>query len=61
MRRDARHDLGVWAQCLLAMFGNESQDTDPEFVRAFTGATLLAEAMHDVRQIKRLLTPKKKD
>lgn len=41
------------------MFGNESQETDAEFVRAFAGAVLLAEAMHDVRQIKRLLTPKK--
>ena len=44
---------------MLSMFGNESQETDAEFVRALTGATLLAEAMHDVRQIKRLLTPKK--
>jgi len=42
------------------MFGNESQETDAEFIRAFVGAALLAEAMHDVRQIKRLLTPKKK-
>jgi hypothetical protein len=48
----------VWAECLLAMFGNESQGTDAEVVRALTGASMLAEAMHDVRQIKRLLTPK---
>jgi hypothetical protein len=41
------------------MLGNESQETDAEFVRAFVGATLFAEAMHDVRQIKRLLTPPK--
>ena len=42
------------------MLGNESQETDAEYVRAYTGAVLLAEAMHDVRQIKRLLTPKDK-
>jgi hypothetical protein len=41
------------------MVGNEAQETDAEFVRAYTGAMLFAEAMHDVRQIKRLLTPKK--
>jgi len=41
------------------MLGNESQESDAEFARAFAGATLLAETMHDVRQIKRLLTPKK--
>ena len=60
LRREARHDLGKWAECLLAMLGNESQETDAEFIRAFVGAALLAETMHDVRQIKRLLTPKKK-
>lgn len=49
----------MWAECLLAMLGNESQGTDAEAVRALTGASLLAETMHDVRQIKRLLTPKK--
>ena len=43
---------------MLAMFGNESQETDAELVRAFTGALLLAEAMHEVRQIKRSLTKK---
>lgn len=42
------------------MLGNESQETDAEYVRAYTGALLFAEAMHDVRQIKRLLTPKDK-
>jgi len=40
------------------MLGNESQETDAEYVRAFTGATLLAEGINDLRQIKRLLSPK---
>ncbi len=44
---------------MLAALGNGSQDSEAEYVRAFTGAVLFAEAMHDVRQIKRLLTPKK--
>ena len=60
LRREARHDLGKWAECLLATLGNESQRTDSEFIRAFVGAALVAEMMHDVRQIKRLLTPKDK-
>lgn len=41
------------------MLGNENQETDAEYVRAYTGAVLFAEAMHDVRQIKRLLTAPK--
>lgn len=45
---------------MLAMIGNETQSTDAEAVRAWTGAVLFAEMMHDVRQIKRLLTPKDK-
>jgi len=41
------------------MLGNESQRTDAEFIRAFVGATLLAEAMHDLKQIRRALTKKR--
>lgn len=52
--------MGKWAECLLAYVGNETQETDAEHIRAFTGAMLIADMMHDVRQIKRLLTPKKK-
>ncbi len=59
LRRKARRDLGLWASCLLSMLGREDFETDAEYVRAYTGAVLLAEALHDVRQIKRLLTPKK--
>jgi len=44
------------------MFGDESQakiTDDADAARAFTGALFLAELTHDVRQIKRLLTPAK--
>jgi hypothetical protein len=44
----------------LAALGNEAQRTEAETIRAYAGAVLIAETMHDVRQIKRLLTPKKK-
>jgi len=60
LRREAKADVGKWAECLLAYVGNETQETDAEHIRAFTGAMLIADMMHDVRQIKRLLTPKKK-
>lgn len=38
--------------------GNESQDTDAEYARAFTGAMYIAETMHDVKNILRALTKK---
>ncbi len=46
------------AACLLAALKNETHETDPEHVRSYAGAMLLAELVHDVRQIRRLLTPK---
>jgi len=40
------------------MRGTEPE-TDAELIRAHVGAVLMAECMHNVRQIKRLLTPPK--
>lgn len=42
----------------MAAMGTEDQETDAEYIRAFVGATYIAEATHDVRQIRRLLTLK---
>jgi len=44
---------------LLAALGNEDQETDAELIRAQVGAMMLAEVIHDVKQIKRLLSPAK--
>ena len=41
---------------MLAALGNESQATDAEHIRAMVGAVMMAELIHDVRQIKRLLS-----
>jgi len=41
--------------------GNEEHATDAELVRAVAGASLLAEALHEVRQIRRLLSAPTKD
>lgn len=49
----------MYAELLLAMLGNESQATDAERARALAGASLFAEALHDLRQIRRLLSPAK--
>jgi len=38
------------------MLGFEEHDDDEQYSRAFAGAMLLAETLHDVRQIKRLLS-----
>lgn len=56
LRRIARAEYGASAACLLAALGNESQETDAEHVRAMVGAVMMAELIHDVRQIKRLLS-----
>ncbi len=59
LRREARENIGVRAECLLSMLGSASQATDDETARAYTGAMFFAEMIHDIRQIKRLLTPAK--
>lgn len=52
LRREARDDAGIAAACLLAALGNEWQETDPEFIRAYTGALLLAEGLQDLRLMR---------
>lgn len=44
---------------LLEAFSPVKED-DPEYARAFYGALLLAEAAHELRLIRELLTPKGK-
>jgi hypothetical protein len=38
--------------------GREEIESDPERARAYVGATILADAIHELRLIRRLLTPK---
>ena len=46
------------AACLLAALDNDEQETDSERVRAFAGATFLAEGLLDLRAIREALTKK---
>ena len=59
LRREARGDLGKQAECILAALGNEAQQTDAEFIRAATGAMLIADLMQHVKLIKNSLTKSK--
>ena len=58
LRRQARDDPGIAAACLLAALGNESQETDPEFIRAMVGALILDEAIRDIRVLRKVWTEK---
>jgi hypothetical protein len=60
LRREAREDLSVAAACLLAALGQEGDDTqtEPAFIRSYTGALLLAEGLVELRNIRKLLTHK---
>jgi hypothetical protein len=40
---------------------DEEKETEGEEIRTATGAMLLAEAIHELKNIRRLLTPKKSD
>lgn len=58
LRREAHGDLGVAAACLLAAFGAEDFESDAAEARAYVGAILVAEAVHELKNVRRLLTPK---
>lgn len=58
LRGETRADLGKAAACILAALGNDTHETEPEHIRAMTGAVLMAEGLHTLKQIQRLLTPK---
>lgn len=45
------------AQCLLAAMGHVP-DSDEDEAKAMVGAIVLAEGLHELRLIRRLLTPK---
>jgi hypothetical protein len=49
------------AACLLAAIGTQDLETDAELARAHAGALLIAEAMHELTLIRKLLTPKGND
>lgn len=55
MRAQARADLGVSAACLLAALGTEQQETDSELARAYVGAVLIAEGLHDIRAQRQMV------
>ena len=40
------------------MFGAEDRPTEPERIRAYAGALLVAEALAELTRIRKLLTPK---
>jgi len=44
---------------VLAALGTDTHETEAETIRAHVGAILMSEAMHDLRLIRLLLTPKK--
>jgi hypothetical protein len=44
---------------LLAALGREEPGTDAEYVRAFTGAVLLADGLQELKTIRKLLTAPK--
>jgi len=46
-------ELGVAAACLLAAMGHRPSESDIEESRAFAGALLLAEAIQDLRLIRK--------
>lgn len=46
------------AACLLTMLGSDEHESDPRYVRAYVGAMFLAESIAEIRNIRRLLTPK---
>lgn len=59
MRERAKHDLGVTADCLLALVpGADDADYD-DYVRRFVGALVVAEALHELRLIRKALTTEK--
>lgn len=51
--------MGVAAECVLTALGREVYESESEEVRAYVGAMLLVEAVGELRNIRRLLTPPK--
>jgi hypothetical protein len=46
----------VAAECVLAAIGARGERTDPEYVRAFAGAMMIAEAMRNIEITRKALT-----
>ncbi len=56
----ARAEVGTAAECLLAAFGSTDEHPDEsDYVRSFTGAVLLAEAISDLRSVCKALASMK--
>jgi hypothetical protein len=49
--------MGVAAACVLAAFANEGteEQTENEYLRAYTGALLIAGGLHELADIRKLL------
>jgi hypothetical protein len=44
------------AECLLAALGSNHDDESPEYIRAYVGATLLADALLELTNLRKALT-----
>lgn len=53
---EARRVPGIGGQCILAIA--EQEDDDETYKRRIVGGVLIAEGLHTLKQIQRLLTPK---
>jgi hypothetical protein len=59
LRRDAEHDHGIAAECLLQLLTFDPQSEDPEErVRSLAGALFIAEGLYDLKALRRALTRK---
>lgn len=56
--REAHRDSGIAAECLRSFVLSTGDDDDTDFARALAGAALIAEGLHELRNIRRLLTPR---
>jgi hypothetical protein len=59
LRREARGDLGVAAACILAALDKNEQETDEGLARAYAGASMFADGLHELRLIRMALTKDK--
>lgn len=57
LRAEAGRDVGVGAECLLELLGVEpAEDNEQAQARAYTGALMIAQALRELVNIRKLLT-----
>lgn len=53
---ESKTDHGIAASCLLSALGTDEKETEAETIRAHVGGLLLAEALRDIRMIRKVWT-----